>query len=412
MKSTFVIPIAFFFSLVLYTPLFSQRYIPATVLFHSGQSETGSVYYGNWVETPQFFRFKDKSGAEKKYGPERIRSIEVTRKDGQTERFESRVVEVNRSPNKLSSLEVGPAPRMVKDTVFLQALLLSDINLYLLFQDNVQHYFAEKDSLKELVFKRYLREPNDPALLTNNRYRQQLLALTIDCAYLKDQILKSSYSEKQIRDVLLEYNRYKKTTVTYRYKPERIKIGFYLGGGLTRLSLLDVQPDGVLIVEPIRIFSRDEKFHFTPVAGFLVPIPRTNERFFIKTDVGLRNIEYAYGIETSNDTIVEEIKLLHFRSQTLVQWNFLNRRAKMYLQGGIIGSWVIGDESVLNIGSVGGTYKTVQRTRDFGLVAGAGLTFDRLGLEVRYDRSKGYTPSAVISSSLHTFTLFLTCRLF
>jgi len=315
---------------------------------------------------------------------------------------------VNRSPTKLTELETGPVPRMVSDTVFMQTLLLSEVNFYLFKESEAKHFFVEKDSLQELVFKQYLKDPNDFDLMKNNRFRQQLLALTIDCPYLRDQILKISYEEKQIRDVLLEYNKCKKTEITYQYKPEKLKLHVYAGAGVTAASLLEIMNNNG---SPYDIIENDPTIRFTPIVGFLFPIRRTNERFQVKTDVSLRGIEYAYGYTTAPESL-EEINLIHLRSQTLLQWNIINQKHKLYLQGGVINSWIIGDESELIYGSAGGEYETVQRKYEFGLVGGAGYSFARIGLDVRYDSGNGYTPSAAVTSSVHTISLFLTYRVF
>ncbi len=397
------------FVLMLCQPLAAQRYLPATITFHSGQIESGSVYHGSWVETPQFFFFMNQAGTEQKLSVEKIKSVKVTRKDGMVEYFECKEVMVNRSPTKIADLEIGSTPRMEKDTVFLQTFLISEVNLYLLKQDGVNHFFAEKDSLMELVFKQYLTEFNDRKLLKNNRFRQQLLAMTIDCPYLKDRILRISYDEKQIRDVLLEYNKCKKTEIEYQYKPEKLKIHFYAGAGMAMASLREVTANTGFIQMPFEIVKKGPKTIFSPVAGFLIPIPRTNGRFQIKTDVSLRRFEYAYGFESSG---IEEIDITHLRSQTLLQWNFINREHKLHIQGGVHSSWIIEDESVLIYGSAGGEYLTVQRKHEFGMVVGGGYVFDRIGLEVRYDRGQGYTPSAAVSSSVQTLSMFLTYRVF
>ena len=396
------------FLLALSQPVAAQRYLPAAITFHSGQTESGEVFYGNWVETPQSFRFMNKAGVEKKYGVNDLRSVEVTRKDGKKEHYECRSVMVNRSPTKLTELETGPVPRMVSDTVFMQTLLLSEVNFYLFKESEAKHFFVEKDSLQELVFKQYLKDPNDFDLMKNNRFRQQLLALTIDCPYLRDQILKISYEEKQIRDVLLEYNKCKKTEITYQYKPEKLKLHVYAGAGVTAASLLEIMNNNG---SPYDIIENDPTIRFTPIVGFLFPIRRTNERFQVKTDVSLRGIEYAYGYTTAPESL-EEINLIHLRSQTLLQWNIINQKHKLYLQGGVINSWIIGDESELIYGSAGGEYETVQRKYEFGLVGGAGYSFARIGLDVRYDSGNGYTPSAAVTSSVHTISLFLTYRVF
>ena len=411
MKNTALQLIISLFLLTNCVPLKAQSYLPATITHQSGLKETGAVYLGNWIETPQSFRFKNAAGIEQKYGIKQLRSVEVMRKDGKTEYFECRIVMVNRSPAKLAELEVGAAPRMERDTVFLQTLLLSSVNLYLLKQHEVNHYFAEKDSLEELIFKQYLREPNDPALMKNNRFRQQLLALTLDCPFLRDRILKTNYEMKQIRELLLEYNKCNRTAVIYQYKHEKPGIGFYFGAGATVASLTNIETEVPL--DPFEVVDKKPEVRFTPIAGFVFPISRTNERFSIKTDVSLRGIEYSYGYLPSppdQDSVVETINLTHLRSHTLLQWNIFNRKHKIYILGGVHNSWLIGNENDLKFSSL--FEASSLRKYDFGLVGGAGYGFGRFAFDIRYDRGRGYSTNESINTSIQTFSIFLTYRAF
>lgn len=385
----------------------AQRYLPATITFHSGQTESGTIFHGNWIETPQFFRFMNQAGTEQKYGVDELKSVELTRKDGFTEYFECRVVMVNRSSNKLTELETGPAPRMEKDTVFMQTLLRSKINLYLFKEVETEHFFAEKDSLQELVFKQYLKEPNDPTLMKNNRFRQQLLALTIDCPYLREFILNVSYNESAIRKILLEYNKCKETAVEYQFKREKLKIHFYVGVGAVVASLRDIQTDESLL-KAFHIIEKEPTVLITPVVGFYFPIPRTNNMFGVKADVSLRNIQYAYGYDYDPDAL-EKINLTHIRLHTLLQWNAVNRRHKLFLQGGVQNSWLIGNENELTIS---GGNENAQREYEFGFVIGAGYGLNRFTFDFRYDQGKGYSTTAAITSTNKTFSVFLHYRLF
>ena len=389
-------------------PLWAQSYLPATIIFHSGQKETGLTYHGNWIETPQSFRFKNVAGQERKYGCDELKSVELRRKDGKTEHYECRVVQVNRSTTKLVNLEIGPSPRLEIDTVFMQTLLRSEINLYVLQQDDQSHFFVEKDSLQPLVFKQYIRAPNDPALLQNNRYRQQLLALTQDCPYLKEFILKIPYSGNRIRRILLEYNKCRESPITYEFKPEKIKFHAHAGIGVAITTLRNARTTEYY--EPFRVLENDPVAQVTPVVGILFPIPRTNNRIGIRSDLSMRRLRYSYeatppGVPTS----MEKIHLTHIRSQTFLQWNLINRRQKLFLLAGIHYSWVFVNQSELTLSSL---FEKTQRDYDFNFVSGLGYEFQRIGLDIRYDRGNGYVPNGAITSSIHTFSVFVHYRIF
>jgi len=291
---------SFFISILLlgatYTPLCSQAFLPGTIKLKSGKQETGFISVNRWGSSDQQIQFKDPSGKITTYDKHNLQSFEITRKDHKTERYACKVVKINRSPYELSELEPGPAPRMEADTLILQVLLESDFTLYGYMEHKVRHLFLEKDSITELIYKRFL--PNEQIsthFSENNRFRQQLLTFTQQCVSLQHRIQKMTSNEPDIQKLLIDYCACQNASIRFKNEHERVKPYFDLVVGLaqthTHISTPNI-PDYV---------SQKLKTGFTPIIGlrFALPIPASRGGLWFVNDFSwwrLQTDGYVEGI--------------------------------------------------------------------------------------------------------------------
>jgi hypothetical protein len=414
----------FFFLLLFFghtLRLNAQDYRPATLFFQSGKQETGTVQFAKWSSTPQSFRFKKQDGTEQIFNRSQLKSIEFTRLDGLTERYVLAAVQINRSPTALSGLDADPAPRLELDTVFLQELIQSDISFYKLQERNQVHLFIGSDSIRPLIYKRFFKDDGlTNTYKENNRFRQQLLALTSDCPQLQQQILKLSFSEKRIQTLLNRFLTCKNASNYYNFKDEHFSKQVYVAAG-AQLPTVSFFTYDNRISDYIKIPTKD---HVQPTlaAGLILPLPFSRGAFWFVNEIGVRKISsqvsgdfsakyYPYYIYK----YYADVQVLHLRLQTMFRWYVL-RKTRLYVQFGVNNGIKIQNNSTqTTINSISDITEPLKvRSYEPGIVGGLGILYKRFGLDFRYDHNYGLAPNARIrltGSPVSTFGLTLSYRL-
>lgn len=408
--------IRFFFFLLLFgsiSRLNAQDYLPAVLVFQSGTQETGTVFYSKWGDTPQSFRFKKKDGTVQNVNRTQPKSIEFTRLDGLKERYICAIVQINRSPYALSSLDADPAPRMQIDTVFLQVLIQAETSFFKLQQHNQLHLFIGSDTIRPLVYKRFVKDGvSSNKFMENNRFRQQLLALTVDCPQLQKQILKLSYNEKPIHKLLMDYLLCKKTETNFLFKPEHIRPQIYVAAGIQYATPNLIGFDGFYF------FRYPSTVNWVPTiaAGLNLPIPYSKGGLWFVNELGLRKIDaqvnYTYGIYRWD----WDLQVTHLRLHSMIRWNIL-KKERLFIQVGISNGLLLVNNSTEVKSTLGQTpeIRNVNiRSYQAGYVGGIGGTYKRFSLEARYDQNNSLNPGTNFKfrgSNVKTFGFTLGYRL-
>lgn len=411
--------------------LSAQNYLPASVTFHSGKTQTGKIFYGNWGETPQSVTFSDDEGKGTRLGIKEIKTFEVTRQDGKKEHYVLKTVLVNRSSRKLSELEFGPQPKMVLDTVFLQLLLAADLKLYNLNQSAVNHLFVEKDSLYELIHNSFRTEVDGVRKYSeNNRYRQQLLALTQRAPSLKKRILKLPYTETAIRRLLIDFFSRQGTPIQYEFIPERKPVDVFFSLGMVQNKFTYVG-----ITDQAKLLKKTYSYAITntptPAVGAVLYFPKTHNRIGVAADVSFRNIRDSviYNPKTYlpyiNRQVIEsqDFRLSHVRVHGGPRFQFSIHGIRAFVQPGATFGHIISNksrETARVVDFLTSTYTVVERPifnnrikkQEFGLACTLGLGFKRWGIEARYDRGNGFSPYFDTAIKTYNYSLFVSYRLY
>ena len=119
--------------------------------------------------------------------------------------FVRRIVEVERTPLKMKTLENKPKPKMEIDTVFLRKLVDGSIGLFY-YNDTKKHFFVEHEArLEELLLIKYipygidLKQP-----MKHELYHEQLDSLTKDCR--PGPMFNILFNERPVVKVISKYN--------------------------------------------------------------------------------------------------------------------------------------------------------------------------------------------------------------
>ena len=114
---------------------------------------------------------------------------------------------MDRSSDQIKDLTMVRTLNMVEETVFLHQLIEGKGNLFAYYDGNLSRYFysIDDDAIQPLIYKRYLNTSN--VVVTNARYKQQLLN-ALQCPDMKKRDFeKLKYAKKELQDLFLKFNR-------------------------------------------------------------------------------------------------------------------------------------------------------------------------------------------------------------
>lgn len=403
----------------------ANNYVPASVTYTSGQVKTGTIYYGNWGETPQTVKFRDTQGRESILGAKEIKAFEVTRRDGDKEYYELKTVSVNRSPRKLADLDYDPKPRMVLDTVFLQVQLITpDLTLYNLNQSGINHLFIKQDSVYELIQKQYRTiDGGGQKYLENNRYRQQLLSITQGTApALNTRILKTAYTTNAIRRLLADFTTLQQKQIRYKFSRESNLFGLTLAMGAVHSDFAYV--GSTTNTEILKTYKFAATNTITPKVTVLWYFPQTRQRLSLALDASIRNIRDTVVYNQRRLPMIvlqpvesQDFNLTHLRMHIGPRYQILNRNIHIFIQPGInIGRIVRNKsrETFRKIDFLTGRYEVLERPLfteakkyEIATALTLGLGYRRWHIEARYDRGNGFSPYQEPGIKTYNYSLFL-----
>jgi hypothetical protein len=405
-----------------------QQFLPASVTFLNGKIEEGKAALNFREGTPQRVRFVGPDGQEKNYSPLDLQGFELKNKDGRVVRFASHIVQVNQSDRiDLRDLEVGPEIRLEADTVFLQSLLESEFGLLKLEKKGRSHFFLEKDSVYELVRKRYYRDINtQQTVLYNNRYQSQLLKLTLVAfPALTERIQKLRYGQSQLLKLLEDLNKLSNAPIRYRWQAEKAESDFFVLAGATRTTFFNSISKASNRPKSFEPSGYSAPIQYTLGVGVGLPISGTGGRLSFYNDLTLRRLkaespnkaQVVQNDGTLGSVAMQRYDIAHLRLHSGLRWVLLKRaRANIFLQGCIVNSYAFfSNNTRINIDKPVPIREKIWNGRvkeyEFGLSAGLGFSWGRMSLLARYDKGDGFSPRVSFQTPTRTATLLLGWRL-
>lgn len=138
----------------------SQNFLPASITFLNGKTDSGFIDKKVWSTNPSKIKFKDLNGKENTYTPDDLQSFEVS-----SYKYVRAVVTIDQNSVDITDKFSGTDTSIV-ETVFLKVLVSgTPLNLYQ-YIDFKSHYYINTDSSKieELKYRLY-----------DNQFQKQIL---------------------------------------------------------------------------------------------------------------------------------------------------------------------------------------------------------------------------------------------
>ncbi|MEI6411745.1 MAG: hypothetical protein WCR52_20305, partial [Bacteroidota bacterium] len=313
----------------------------------------------------------------------------------------------------------GPTPSMKADTLIMQVLLQADFTLYGYVEDKVKHLFIEKDSIRELIYKRFfVNDQITNRISENNRFRQQLLIFTRDCPDLQHRIQKMTCNEHDVQKLLTDYCVCKNIKVAYSNRPERIKPYSYIIAGAAQ-----TRPHITTTTD--KEFTRvNLKTSFTPVfgAGFAFTFPHTRGGIWFANDVSWWSMQTsgAFKVISIDKIVLSDVemnmKASGIRWQSTLRW-YVWGKIGLFVEAGFQYGHVLsisGSQTQKKYRL--GTYNIDKApNNNLGMCMGFGLRQKRFSLIGRYDYTRGISPEFIFANQglpIPTYSLLLAYQLF
>lgn len=293
----------------------------------------GFIDYQNWEKNPKKIAFKTTiEGSKTYYMPNSIVNFKVA-----DEIYESAIVQIDNSSDKIGELTYSNKFAYTTDTVFLQTLVDGVKSLYYYHDENAkQHFFIKKNNAFEtLSYKKYLKTLEGKNFVReNNTYFAQLASYLADCSNIQEKIPKLKYEKDKIVKLFNEYYTCVGKETKFQKKKDKIstEIGVVAGMSIARaiipLGYYNPFPDAQL---PIVYY---------PCAGvsFNIILPRLRGRLSINNEllyVSYRTKKHYENNVSINDYTIIDAQLYHNWLKVNNYINYKQPIKKMFLYTGV-----------------------------------------------------------------------------
>jgi len=185
---------------------FAQTYFePGYFIDNNGNKKEVFIKNTDWNNNPDFFEYKlSETGQVLRNDIDNVKEFSI---EGKRKFIRQTVgIEITKNNADVNSLSTDRNPVFEERTVFLEALLVSNVSLYSYRDNNKMLFFygtPEIETPAPLIYKKFLR--NDGRVSENNEYKQQLLNLLKCSALSTDDFQKASYKKANITALFKTY---------------------------------------------------------------------------------------------------------------------------------------------------------------------------------------------------------------
>ena len=145
--------------------------------------------------------------------------------------YRSAIIKIDQSPRKTNESTLSPEFQFIIDTVFLQAIILGEKELYYLNDSTgKESFYIRQDAMFEwLIYKKYqIKQKDKKVVIVNNNYIGQLLLYLQNCPSINSVLSETNYDLKSLSKVFYFYYDCTNTKVVYRKKEKKLKLFFWL----------------------------------------------------------------------------------------------------------------------------------------------------------------------------------------
>ncbi len=417
------------YSMFIFAPSFGQKnYLPAYFISLKSDTVRGFIHYANWGNNPKKISFKDNLTSE----PRSINVLEIKGFSVADERYESAIVQVERSSNNTMNLERSDEFIFQKDTVFLQTMIQGDKPVYYYNKKHGKEQFyikGDTSNFSLLLYKRYLapdnftkialqRRSSTVKVIENRRYLGQLALYLKDCADIQKLLKKNKYKKKSMETLFLDYYQCTNQPITFHKKSEKTKLEFGVVAGLS-IADINFKSD---FANYDYLTKANYKSSTNPVVGLSLNIifPRNRRKWSLYNDVIYTSYQFKgtyKNFVSSNqyETINTEFDYIYLKMNNMFRFTQPIGNIFFYINAGFSSSFATKSKNSYTQqyklytleGAETGTALDDPKKNENGYIGGVGILYKNYTLDMRYENSDGMSSSQGLSSGTSRFYFLL-----
>lgn len=394
-----------------------QNFQPCRLVLKGGDTISGWIDDQNWRVSPKTIDFSASKG-----GPiQHLSPLETSAFWVGGDWYAGKIVQLDRSPNRLGALTTDAQPILEADTLFVRAMVLGKANLWLTVDpDGREHFFLEKDSLPitALIFKQYYSKDatGKEGVKTNQRFRGQLAYYLSNCEKAVNLAKNAKYKANSLVNVVQAYNDCHPggTRFVKRKDPIRFETSVLAGVSTFSMNLASNHDESLQEAK----FSSSTKL--TCGMGLNIIFPRNLGKWSLYNSLLIESFNtsaqtrtYPIGISGYVERTFR-FKQSNLRLSNLLRYQHRTKRTEPFFFAGITHAvpaisanidredTYFGGSVVTTSGKLKKTFGRFERT----ILLGTGIQYRRFLLETRLEYANGRFFTAT-SDGAHTTRFYL-----
>jgi len=394
---------------------FSQKnYIPGYVITNNNDTLLGFVDYRNWQYNPDMIRFKTSlDDSPVSFSPSDIAEFKV-----EGEIYVSGIINTEISPRNSNRLNKYPQLNIKADTTFLQTLVSGNKSLYSYKNfDTGENFYIKQDSgFDLLIYKRYIEQRDGQSVITENRkYLNQLTLYLSDCETINSKLNNTSYEKNSLIKLFQYYYKNSPSGVSFQRDMEKIRTEIGFLAGVSSTSLEFKSNSYAFLVEA----GFNTSVNFSSGIFLDLILPRMQGKWSINNEVlfSTYNVKGSYnGYDNENNywETTTEISYSYLKINNMLRFKYPAGPLFLFLNGGISNGFAVSENDLTKL------YTTDSVEEEFTLddprkyeqayILGAGLKFNKLSLEFRYEKGNGMSTYVDLNSLTKRYYFLLGYR--
>ncbi|TDQ28833.1 tRNA modification GTPase [Tenacibaculum caenipelagi] len=352
---------------------------------NSGEKVECLIKNLDWKDNPTEFTYKLTSDSS-----EKISSISSVEEFGiyNLSKYIRANVDIDKSSDITGKLSDNRNPIFTKEILFLKVLIEGDANLFSYENSNLKRFFFKKDTdtIKQLIYKRYLSHtPSNGRININERYKQQLLK-SLKCETISIKKIKSlSYKENSLSNFFIKYNQCKNSKTKQFNKTNNV-------GSFRLTAKIGVNNSSLKIHNENFNDSRNTDFggksgiRFGLEGEFILPFNKNKWSILLEANYqSFKTQKTTENNSISGGILVSKVDYSSVEAILGIKHNFfLNKKSKIFISVGYLHDFP-NNSSILFERGDGSLYNTLDIKAGGSLVIGTGYKYDKYSFELRYN---------------------------
>ena len=390
-----------------------ENYLQAYIVGLTGDTINGYIDYRNWGKNPDRISFKKQLQDQPvTHTPLTIKNFGVA-----DEVYSSAVVFNDLSPVLTGELEFGKEPRLEKDTIFLQSLVLGEKSLYL-YKNSLGKelfYIGHDTTFTLLEYKRYIAEQYSTDVKENKRYLNQLAVYMNDCPTIQQDFKSLKYTRKSIEKLFQTYYKCTYAQPDFSNQVEKVRTEF---GAIAGLTFNNLQFDPALHYNrTIMDFSTTASYSVALFADII--LTRNQGKWSLYNELAFS----PYKVEDNKSVYLNENEYSSLRMtfgysylklNSMLRFKYPFGKTYVFINAGMSNGYAVKEinevhfEKKFYSSVTTDDEKALNDTRRYeqGILVGLGTKYSKYSFEFRFERGNGMSTMLNLNS-LTTRYLFL-----